>query len=210
MKSTITKDDLIFRQYDITREEVTKSIFVQYDVIKIGTLFLSTLLVAIPTSYVAIGGGNLLYFSLTLLAIAFISMSFVFIMGAGEIRIMRGAAFSNRILNVLLSKELKDIKEEDLLWDKFVDKWNKKLYRGRKEWRFQERIYLAMPFILIASLADIGSFMALVLWIESGDKSIMNIILFISILLSIGMQILLYRIPANLSKDLDKTSKEIR
>jgi hypothetical protein len=201
--------DLLYRQYGVARDEIQKSIFVQYDVIKIGTTFLSALLVAVPTSYAALTIANPLFLSLTMIGLAFISMSFVFIMGAGEIRIMRAASFSTKLLSSLFTS-YQPLQDQELVWDHFVARWNQELYGKDKEWKYQERIYLAMPFIIIAVLADIGGLSAFYVWISSRSISTLETCCLVLVILSMAVQIWLYNWPARLSKELARASAGVK
>jgi hypothetical protein len=147
---------ILFHQYGVIREEIEKSIFVQYEVIRIGALILGSLLVFIPAVSEASGKISAPVLCVTLLCLAFIALAFVFIMGAGEIRIIRAAAFSNHLLGELALSEDSTL-DRSLLWDEFVSTWNRHLTGGKREWLYRERTYLAVPFLIIAVLADIGA-----------------------------------------------------
>lgn len=208
MTDSSPESDILLRQYAITREEIQKSIFVQYDVIKIGTTFLSTLLVGVPTAYAYLRLNNVFFLSLTLLVLAFVSMSFVFIMGAGEIRIMRAAAFSNALITDLLER-YQPYASKDLIWDHFVARWNDILNKNHKHPTYVERLYLAMPFVIIAILADVGAAAAPVLWYRTNSFSTDEMLLSVIVFLSLVVQLWLYFWPSRLSRELERTTKEI-
>jgi len=208
MAENSTESDLLFRQYSNTRDEIQKSIFIQYEVIKIGTTFLSALLVGIPTAYAYLKLTNLIFLSLSLLTIAFLSMSFVFIMGAGEIRIMRAASFCNVLISDLLKRYQPETNKE-LIWDCFVSKWNGILNKNGSRSMYKERIYLAMPFIIIAVLADIGVVIVFFIWLRTRIFSVDEILLSIFLSFSLIVQLWLYFWPARLSRNLEKASIEM-
>lgn len=186
------------REYELARDEISKSIFIQYDVIKMGTLFLGSLLIAAPT---ALGSRNTLLLALVFLALAFISTAFVFAMGAGEIRIMRAAAFCHRALEALEG-------ERPLTWDYFVREFNLRLYQGRNPWRFKERLFLAMPFVIITLLADIGAAISLWTWVARAGGAITEGWLRSAVAASLVIQGLLFWWPAVLSRELERTFNE--
>ena len=194
-------------QYKATRGEIDKSIFVQYDVIKTGTLFLGTLLVAAPAIYSIFGESKMLYLAATLVGIAYVSMSFVFIMGAGEIRIMRAAAFNNRILRSLECDD--DMPHDDsLIWDEFVAEWNVALQGTNKAWKYEERFYLTMPFLVVAAAADAGAAAALLVWAREAIWSYAQIGAFCALALLVAGQALLYAWPTKLSRRIAKAYEE--
>lgn len=208
MTDHLPESDLLLRQYSAARDEIQKSIFIQYDVIKIGTAFLSALLVGVPTVYVYLKLTDVIFLSLILLALAFISMSFVFIMGAGEIRIMRAAAFSNAlILDMIIRYQPES--DRELIWDNFVAKWNGVLNKNRSNSMYKERLYLAMPFIIIALLADIGALSILALWFRTLALSVEEIIHLIFVFISLVIQMWLYFWLSRLSKEIERTQLEI-
>lgn len=186
------------KEYELAREEISKSIFIQYDVIKTGTLFLGTLLVAVPTSFSAVGSRNTLLLALIFLALAFISTAFVFAMGAGEIRIMRAAAFCHTALQTLEG-------DRPLSWDHFVRGFNTRLYRGRNPWRFKERLFMAMPFVIITLLADSGAAISLWTWMTRSGELPTNGWLRTVVAISVVIQGLLFWWPAVLSRELETT-----
>ena len=190
--------DALRREYELAREEISKSIFIQYDVIKMGTLFLGSLLVAAPA---ALGGRNPLLLALVFLALAFISTAFVFAMGAGEIRIMRAAAFCHKALQALEG-------ERPLSWDHFVREFNVRLYRGRNPWRFKERLFLAMPFVIITLLADSGAAISVWVWVARGGGAVSGGWLRAAVVASLVIQGLLFWWPAVLSRELERTFDE--
>lgn len=112
--------EMLLQQYKDIRSEIDKSVFIQYEVIRVGALVLGSLLVFIPASFTAFAQGKLALLSFTLVSLAFISLSFVFIMGAGEIRIARAAAFCNRLLESLLRDSAPEAPiDKTLMWDYF-------------------------------------------------------------------------------------------
>jgi hypothetical protein len=193
--------EFLRREYELAREEISKSIFIQYDVIKIGTLFLGSLLVAVPTVFSALGGSNTLFLALLFLALAFIATGFVFAMGAGEIRIMRAAAFCHRALDILEGKQ-------PLTWDRFVREFNISLYQRRNPWRFKERLFLAMPFVIITLLADIGAAICLWIWVARAAGEMTDWWLRGAVAAALVIQGLLFWWPAVLSRELERTFNE--
>lgn len=169
--------------------------------IKIGTLFLGSLLVAVPTVFSALGGSNALLLALVFLALAFLATGFVFAMGAGEIRIMRAAAFCHRALDALEGNQ-------PLTWDRFVREFNISLYQGRSPWRFKERLFLAMPFVIITLLADIGAAICLWIWVGRTALGMTNWWLPAAIAAALLIQGLLFWWPAVLSRELERTFNE--
>ena len=193
--------EFLRREYELAREEISKSIFIQYDVIKIGTLFLGSLLVAVPTVFSALGGTNALLLALVFLALAFIATGFVFAMGAGEIRIMRAAAFCHRALDALEG-------HQPLTWDRFVREFNISLYQRRSPWRFKERLFLAMPFVIITLLADIGAAICLWNWVARTALEMTDWWLPAAIAAALLVQGILFWWPAVLSSELERTFNE--
>jgi len=161
-KTPSMDDNPLLSQYQIIREEIQKSIFAQYGIIKLGTMLMGAILVFIPAIYTAIGKDSNITDAagaiiVSLLSLALVSMSLIFTMGAGEIRILRAAAFSNRILESLVLSSFPDL-PRDLLWDNFVSKWNARLRGNWWGWIFEERVYLAMPFAIITLVADSSAY----------------------------------------------------
>jgi hypothetical protein len=191
----------LLQQYKEVRGEIDKSVFIQYEVIRIGALVLGSLLVFIPASFTAFAGGNPALLAVTLVCLAFISLSFVFIMGAGEIRIVRAAAFCNWLLESLL-RDGGAVIDETLLWDNFVIQWNAKFLGKSAGWNFRERVYLAMPFLTIAALADVGAAVSLGCAVQTGRISPWFFVLFG---VTMVIQATLYYFPARLSRRLAKT-----
>jgi hypothetical protein len=198
----------LFQQYKLVRNEVEKSVFVQYDVIKIGTAFLSALLVAVPTTFAALAPSNLVILALILFGLAFISMSFVFIMGAGEIRIMRAAAFSSKLLDTLLA-QYAPMEDRDLVWDNYVLTFQTELYGSHHAWKFKERSYLAMPFVIIAALADTGAIATIIVWLQGRMIALPDTLLMALAVALIFLQYTLYQLPAKLERELLRATEQV-
>lgn len=188
--------EVLLKQYSQTRSEIERGVFVQYEVIKIGGLALGTLLAGVPTGYSVLGINDPRVLATTLVCISFISLSFVFIMGAGEIRIMRAAAFSNRLLTHLLCPACDA--ERELLWDHFVARWNSELNGAGGRWRYQERTFLAMPFLVIAGLGNVGAAVALACWAQTAEPRDV-ILAMLALMAAVVAQGALYWLPVRLS-----------
>ena len=188
--------ELILEQYRMVRDEIQKSIFIQYEVIRIGTIIMGSLLVFTPAIYNALG--NTIALSIALLCLGSVSISFVFIMGAGEIRIMRAAAFSNQLL-----REVTDLPQH-LHWDEFVSTWNANLRKGKKPWLYEERNYLAMPFIVITFLSDLGAIVLILLQYETLQSTSVFYLagLLVSCIITIVLHMIMIKRLLGLSKDI--------
>lgn len=193
-------EDQLFAQYEMVREEVQKSIFVQYEVIRTGALILGSLLVFVPAIHASLGGGKRVLV-LALVCLAFVSVSFIFIMAAGEIRIIRAAGFSNRLLGSLALRD-EAMEDPGLLWDNYVRVWNEALEGNGRGWVYRERTYLAAPFVVITALADAGALITALLEMRAiGAES-----LILSIFAILAQVIMLWFVLGRLSRDLDRAT----
>ncbi len=152
-----TEFSLYMKACENARNEMSESLKLQYDVMKIGL----SVLIAASALTIYLFKSSILFGMLILLGFGFFACSFMYLLLAAEIRIMRAYGFCAELETYFQTKRWStELKEKlDLpdipLWVEYAGKWDKDVF---SEGRFEKKALYA-PFRIVITLMDLLAFL---------------------------------------------------
>lgn len=149
---------LYLKSYENARNEISTSIKLQYDALKIGLTFLSSVSVLAGHFYSSRHPGHAEFLIAVFLGLGFLACGFMYLLTHGQIRIMRAGAFCKELEDHFqqhprlteLQQLLQVQGKKPRLWEQFVTDWNEKTFP-----RISHEITLYAPFLILIVLFDV-------------------------------------------------------